>query len=85
MGSWLRCVQGSAWQLVQRTAQHPRYAELYTFPSYEDSWHRVPRCATLRAAVHCTQGVGLAPRLQGSVLRPDPCRERWRGARMLCP
>ena len=36
--------QRSAWKLVERTAAHPRFADLYMLPSYEDGWHREFRC-----------------------------------------
>ena len=37
--------QRSAWRLVERTAAHPRFADLYMLPSYEDGWHREFRCS----------------------------------------
>lgn len=33
-------LQGSLWQLVQRTQAHSRFAELYTLPAFEDGWQR---------------------------------------------
>ena len=39
--------QRSAWRLVERTAVHSRFADLYMLPSYEDGWHREFRCGTL--------------------------------------
>ena len=39
------CLQRSAWRLVERTAAHPRFADLYMLPSYEDGWHREFRCS----------------------------------------
>lgn len=32
------------WQLVLRTQQHPDYARLYTFPSWQKGWKRTSRC-----------------------------------------
>ncbi len=33
-------LQGSIWELVQRTQAHSRFAELYKMPAYEDGWQR---------------------------------------------
>ena len=33
-------LQGSFWQLVQRTQAHSRSSELYTLPAFEDGWQR---------------------------------------------
>lgn len=33
--------QGSLWHLVNRTAMHPRFDDLYRFPSHEDTWIRL--------------------------------------------
>jgi hypothetical protein len=33
-------LQGSIWQLVQRTQAHSRFIELYTLPAFEQGWQR---------------------------------------------
>lgn len=33
-------VQGSLWELVQRTQAHSRFDELYKLPAYEQGWQR---------------------------------------------
>ncbi|CAL8460769.1 g300 [Coccomyxa elongata] len=34
---------GMAQDLVSKTAEHPRFKDLYSLPSYDKCWHRIPR------------------------------------------
>jgi hypothetical protein len=38
------CLALQAWELVRQTAQHARFREAYSLPSYDKCWRRLPRC-----------------------------------------
>eukprot|EP00208_Stichococcus_sp_RCC1054_P002596 CAMPEP_0206146364 /NCGR_PEP_ID=MMETSP1473-20131121/30120_1 /ASSEMBLY_ACC=CAM_ASM_001109 /TAXON_ID=1461547 /ORGANISM="Stichococcus sp, Strain RCC1054" /LENGTH=307 /DNA_ID=CAMNT_0053542879 /DNA_START=263 /DNA_END=1183 /DNA_ORIENTATION=+ len=41
LGDSIASPEGSIWSLVQRTMAHPRFADLYRFPSFDAGWLRI--------------------------------------------
>ncbi len=69
-------MQGSVWSLVQRTMAHPRFADLYRFPSFDPGWLRI-RCGP---AAPCPCALLTRPSSTDCSPAPEP-EARWQHVR----